>query len=122
MASITLGQPPPGLMSNFNNPETLKNSGEAAMSSCMVLGGIFIALRIYVKVFITKMYGWDDFWCVMAYICVVAHDAVSITSNFEFFIDLPKQTARLVMGLGKGRLLGAHNWDIKTSDITKSSL
>lgn len=60
LANMTLQSPPPGTISNFDNPPTERAEGEVTMVICMVLGAIFIALRIYTKVFITKMYGWDD--------------------------------------------------------------
>lgn len=60
LAKIPLGPPPDGVVSNFDNPETLKVTGQIAFIVSMVIGGIFVALRLYVKLFITKLYGWDD--------------------------------------------------------------
>jgi hypothetical protein len=72
LANLTLGPPPPGVVSNFVNPETRKSQGEISMTFCMAVGAVAILLRIYVKVFITKLYGWDDcephthtqIWCI----------------------------------------------------------
>jgi hypothetical protein len=60
LVNMTLKQPPPEEYSNFDNPETLKPQGEIGMIFCMVIGAVFIVLRFHVKVWITKMYDWDD--------------------------------------------------------------
>ena len=53
-------QPSPGVKPNFVNPPSLKNA-------INILGGIFLALailavlaRMYVRIRITKQWGWDD--------------------------------------------------------------
>jgi len=106
LVNMTLGQPPPGKETNFINPETFKTQAEISMNLCMAVAAVFIILRLYAKISITKMYGWDDVWCILAFAGLVAHDAVSIS----------------LLAPGKGRILGGHMWDIKALDITKATL
>lgn len=60
LVNMTLGQPPPGKETNFINPETFKTQAEISMNLCMAVAAVFIILRLYAKISITKMYGWDD--------------------------------------------------------------
>jgi hypothetical protein len=60
LVNMTLAQPPLGKQSNFINPENFKTQTEISMNLCMAIGAVFIILRLYVKICITKMYGLDD--------------------------------------------------------------
>ena len=60
LANMTLRPPPLGMLPNFENPETLRREGEIGMVFCIVIGAVFISLRLYAKVCITKLYDWDD--------------------------------------------------------------
>jgi hypothetical protein len=60
LVNMTLRPPPPGVDSNFVNPQTLRSQGEIGMIFCIIVGAAFVALRFYVKVVVTKSYNWDD--------------------------------------------------------------
>lgn len=55
-----LGRPPNGTFSNFDNPASLESLGHTAMGVFMAITAAFLILRIYVKLTITKQWGWDD--------------------------------------------------------------
>lgn len=61
---MTLGPPPPGVELNFVNPETESARGHVSMTLCIVIGTVFLLLRLFVKVSITKLWGWDDCKCI----------------------------------------------------------
>lgn len=53
-------QPPPGIQSNFENPE---NQVYLTVIPCAAIVGvmiIFVFIRIYTKVYTMKSVGWDD--------------------------------------------------------------
>lgn len=55
------GQPPPGVESNLINPETNKNIVHITLSILLILATVFLALRLYVQLYVVKHgLGWDD--------------------------------------------------------------
>ncbi|KAF6239004.1 hypothetical protein HO173_002876 [Letharia columbiana] len=52
--------PPPGQMSNFENPETRAPAIIIICSTCIALMWPIFLLRIYAKVWISHAFGWDD--------------------------------------------------------------
>ncbi|KAF2676574.1 hypothetical protein K458DRAFT_437229 [Lentithecium fluviatile CBS 122367] len=102
LANLPAAPPPPGVLSNFDHPDTNADQGHIGMGICIALITIFMLLRIYVKSAITKMWGWDDVACILGYICIVAHDIVAFTI------------------MGPGKWLGLHQYDIRAMSITKS--
>lgn len=161
LADMPLGIPPPGMMSNFDTPKTLRFQGVIAMTFCAVVAAIAVAVRIYVKVFITKLYGWDDGeklsceaseikrndlltivtsslvhfsicqqsrkgetrtrdteLCVQ--VALTAKVVVSISSKLLHFTSLDGADMTSVMGTGRGRMLGAHVWDVRLLDVTQT--
>jgi hypothetical protein len=52
--------PPDGIIPNFDNPASLESLGHTAMGVFIGITAAFIILRIYVKLTISKQWGWDD--------------------------------------------------------------
>ena len=57
---IPVGAPPPGIRPNFDHGESRAIEAYVAMGICIGLTTIFVALRVYVKLAVTHMWGWDD--------------------------------------------------------------
>ncbi|MCJ1320752.1 hypothetical protein MMC15_006093 [Xylographa vitiligo] len=64
--NIPAGLPPPGIIPNLVNPS---QQGPTIVA----LDGIFVALmlvmvliRIYVRARVVKIWGWDDYACIIA--------------------------------------------------------
>ncbi len=64
-------QPPPGFTSNFVDPETRSYLVKTAAIISPIISGLFLTLRLYTRVFITRTLGWDDYTCVMAMLCAI---------------------------------------------------
>ncbi|KAI0894988.1 hypothetical protein F4806DRAFT_503391 [Annulohypoxylon nitens] len=56
--------PPPGVTSNFDNPETLVNKNNIAMGVSIPLITIFFFLRVYVRLYIRQAWIFED-WLVL---------------------------------------------------------
>ncbi|KAF2865411.1 hypothetical protein BDV95DRAFT_586351 [Massariosphaeria phaeospora] len=96
--------PPPGVQSNFVDPET---NGEPArvVSICFTAAAVLmVALRLYARTTLPKgqRLGWDDVTCVMALVGSIAN-MVSVL---------------LLMDVGFGR----HLWDVRALDLTPQVL
>lgn len=52
--------PPPGVVPNFVNPNSIANTIRAVAVSLAVLTTFSIAIRLYTKIFIVKAHGWED--------------------------------------------------------------
>ncbi|KAL9597906.1 MAG: hypothetical protein Q9219_004859 [cf. Caloplaca sp. 3 TL-2023] len=63
--------PPPGITPNFKNPQY--HSGGIVPLACVFipLAAIFMALRVYTKVRIIKVFGLEDWTIIVAYLCTV---------------------------------------------------
>ncbi|KAI9883866.1 MAG: hypothetical protein M1823_004357 [Watsoniomyces obsoletus] len=59
-------EPPPGIVSNFDNPESRKELVVIAAIVCPIISGLFLTLRLYTRTFITRTLGWDDYTCMAA--------------------------------------------------------
>lgn len=58
--NIPLMEPPPGQVSNFNNPPSQGIIAVVVGSICMGLVWPVFVLRIYAKVWVTRAFWWDD--------------------------------------------------------------
>ena len=60
LSILPAGQPPPGVIPNFTNPQD--NNALMIVIGSILLGIMlfFYAIRIYTKRFITQQYSWDD--------------------------------------------------------------
>ena len=52
--------PPPGVTSNFVNPETRGPALVVTSAICITLMVVCVAVRFYTKIHIKKTWGWDD--------------------------------------------------------------
>ncbi|KAI8944743.1 hypothetical protein F4801DRAFT_570613 [Xylaria longipes] len=94
--------PPPGVQSNFDNPETREGLAKIVVGLTYGLMVIFLALRIYTRVRITNSLGIDDYLSLAAGASITAFTGVSL-SLF-------------------GSPLGPHQWDVRLSDFNASFL
>ncbi|KAL9027317.1 MAG: hypothetical protein Q9196_004142 [Gyalolechia fulgens] len=63
--------PPPGVTPNFDNPDY--RSGGIVPLACIFIpwAAIFMALRVYTKVRIIKVFGLEDWTIIVAYLCTL---------------------------------------------------
>ena len=54
------GKPPPGLHSNFVNPDSLRTPEIAVNAVFVSLATLAVVVRIYAKAVVTRATGWDD--------------------------------------------------------------
>ena len=59
-ANLPADAPPPGVVSNFDHPDSRAIAAHIGMGICMGVTLIFVILRAYVKLAITHLWGWDD--------------------------------------------------------------
>ena len=59
------GKPPPGVYSNFVNPESLRNPEIAVNVVFVTLATFAVVVRVYAKAVVTRATGWDDCMCPM---------------------------------------------------------
>lgn len=59
-ANLPASPPPVGVLSNFDSPPTRNTETYVGMGICIGITMVFVALRVYVKLVITHMWGWDD--------------------------------------------------------------
>ncbi|KAL9041315.1 MAG: hypothetical protein Q9180_001356 [Flavoplaca navasiana] len=55
-------QPPPGVEQNFVNPESTANTAIAVTVLFTVIMFVFVCMRMYTKLFVSRAWGWDDFF------------------------------------------------------------
>ncbi len=66
LAQLPAGQPPPGVVSNFDNPDSIAGSAIAPISFFLAVMIIVMAMRMYCRVFILKSVGLDDWTALLA--------------------------------------------------------
>lgn len=59
LSTTSLVPPPPGEVSNFKDPVSNEDFRPVYIS-ITILGGIFVALRLYTRCFISRSIGLDD--------------------------------------------------------------
>ncbi len=52
--------PPPGITPNFTNPYSIAEGLIAVGILCLTLTSLTTAMRIYTKLYIIKVHGWED--------------------------------------------------------------
>jgi hypothetical protein len=72
--------PPPGVTSNFDNPQSRAMAAHIGMGICIGITSVLIILRVYVKLAVTKLWGWDD--------CKGWHPAFLFRSFCSYFWSL----------------------------------
>ncbi|KAF1998244.1 hypothetical protein P154DRAFT_604186 [Amniculicola lignicola CBS 123094] len=100
MMAMPMAPPPPGIVPNFTNPDSRV---DLAIGLCSTIVGImvfFVALRMYIKGFVTKAIGLEDWACLCAAILNFGYAAVIY----------------LVL-IGGG--VGVHAWDLQMGTVMK---
>lgn len=59
-SNLPAGAPPLGVKSNFDHAKSRAIDAHVTMGIFIVLTTIFVLLRVYVKLAVTHMWGWDD--------------------------------------------------------------
>ncbi|MCJ1401458.1 hypothetical protein MMC11_004671 [Xylographa trunciseda] len=95
--------PPPGVESNFVNPQNQSLSFLLVTSFLFGVMAVFFVNRIYTKALIVRKYSWDDLTIVIAFISAIAYYVASI------------------WGVQEGKV-GVHQWDINIPDILSLNL
>lgn len=62
-ANLPAGIPPPGVTANLDHPESRAIEAHIGMGVCIGVTLVFLLLRIYVKLAVAHMWGWDDGRC-----------------------------------------------------------
>ncbi|KAL8663885.1 MAG: hypothetical protein Q9168_008015 [Polycauliona sp. 1 TL-2023] len=60
LSHVASQQPPPGVEQNFVNPESTANTAIAVTVLFTVIMFVFVCMRMYTKLFISRAKGWDD--------------------------------------------------------------
>ncbi len=58
--TVPIATPPPGVIPNFDNPETRAPAVIAIIVVCLALMWPIFILRLYTKIWINHSFGWDD--------------------------------------------------------------
>ena len=59
-ANLPAGKPPPGVISNFDSPESQAIILYVGVGVSLGITLVFMLLRVYVKLAVTRSWGWDD--------------------------------------------------------------
>lgn len=59
-ANLPASAPPPGVIPNLDHPQSRAIEAHIGMGICIGVTLVFVVLRMYVKLAITHMWGWDD--------------------------------------------------------------
>lgn len=89
--------PPPGVEPTFLEPYSLWPYYAETGALCIVTLTIFVAMRVYTKVFLLKSLTLEDFSCVLGWACTM------------IFIGM-------TMGIGRHGG-GTHQWDLYYKDV-----
>ncbi|MCJ1392999.1 hypothetical protein MMC18_005871 [Xylographa bjoerkii] len=103
LSNVSALAPPPGVESNFVNPQNQSLSFLLVTSILFGVMAIFFVNRICTKALIIRKYTWDDLTIVLAFISSIAYYVVSI------------------WGVQEGKV-GVHQWDINIPDILSLNL
>lgn len=68
MAATAAAKPPPGLVSNFDDPPSKAYVVYVVMSVCFGLATLLVAIRLYTRARITKSLWWDDWISLLAWV------------------------------------------------------
>ncbi|KAG8157018.1 hypothetical protein KVR01_013008 [Diaporthe batatas] len=90
--------PPAGVLPDFIDPPTRAPAGRIVICVTLSVMLIFVILRAYTRIFMTRLFGIDD------YLCLVSAASVTIASAFLLSI--------------LGDPLGPHQWNVPLTAIT----
>ncbi|TVY78302.1 hypothetical protein LSUE1_G004229 [Lachnellula suecica] len=101
--STPVRPPPPGQVSNFVDPVSRSYQLVIIIGVFTALVSIFVLLRLYIRLGVTKSYGIDDWLCTAATILTLSYSALIL---------------KLLWKPGGG-ILGIHLWDVSISQFIK---
>ncbi|GAB1317805.1 Rhodopsin domain-containing protein [Madurella fahalii] len=120
---VAAGRPPPGISSNFTNPESIGHKMVAVAISLPVITGCFLGLRLYTANVIIKRWHRDDYLIIAAYACGLANSIVNAMQTRNgvgnHIWDVPVQNFREFMKLGA--IGGSLTYNLSTA-FTKASI
>ena len=58
--NLPAGVPPPGVVPNLDDPQSRAIDAYIGMGICIGITSVLVLLRVYVKLAITHLWGWDD--------------------------------------------------------------
>ena len=58
--NLPAGVPPPGVIANLDDPQSRAMVGYIGIGISIGVALIFVLLRVYVKLAVTHLWGWDD--------------------------------------------------------------
>lgn len=87
--------PPDGVTPDFNSPNPLGALYIAIATCLLIISTMFVAMRLYTKIFLTRSPGWDDYTSVLSWIGAFIWTGLTIK----------------MVKLGMGR----HSWDDNSS-------
>ncbi|KAI0155280.1 hypothetical protein GGR57DRAFT_464708 [Xylariaceae sp. FL1272] len=91
----TLYPPPPGVESNLIDPVSRSWAPRVAVYTTLPIMVLSFFLRVYVRLFLSRTWGSDDYFCVLAFAAAVAYCGLLLSD----FVD---------------DAFGRHVWDIPT--------
>ncbi|KAI1089122.1 hypothetical protein F5B19DRAFT_468842 [Rostrohypoxylon terebratum] len=86
--------PPPGVVPNFDNPESLAPAGKIVFCVMLPVMAIIVYVRLYTRVCRTRAVGADDYLCIAGTAAVISYCGVALSL------------------FGKG-YLGPHQWNVR---------
>ncbi|KAA8914248.1 hypothetical protein FN846DRAFT_902160 [Sphaerosporella brunnea] len=92
--SISAGIPPPGISSNFTNPDSIGYKLLCCNITAIIGTTVFLGLRLYTRLCIVRQPGLDDLFIVLAWLFCLAMGSVSSVEVTHY-------------GLGR------HVWDVE---------
>ncbi|MCJ1243743.1 hypothetical protein MMC30_000940 [Trapelia coarctata] len=99
--------PPPGVQSNFVNPENQNQIFYIVTSILFGIMVVFFLNRLYAKLVKIRKYSWDDLTLILAFVGI--HDI------------MPAYYVASIWSVQKGRI-GTHQWDINVPQILSLNL
>lgn len=90
--------PPAGVVPNFDDPTTRTPAGRIVICVTLSIMLMFVVLRAYSRVFVTRLFGIDDYLCLLS--------AASVTTASAFLLSI------------LGDPLGPHQWNVPLTAIT----
>ncbi|KAH7119659.1 hypothetical protein B0J11DRAFT_582173 [Dendryphion nanum] len=100
---LPLSLPPPGVSSNFENPQFLGLPVLVTASLCLALLVPFAVARIYARVVVLRIWKFEDY--VFCLTCALG--IAMIAFSISIVLEGPN---------------GHHAWDVSRDDVTKASL
>lgn len=67
---LPLAAPPPGIRPNPLHPESRAVVATSGIAICVFLMMVFVLMRVYIKLFISRTFGWDD--CTETLSCLLS--------------------------------------------------